>query len=487
LKKQLLAAFLVISMCAALFAGCGGTAPAPAEPAPAPAAPAAPAPAAPAAPDPAPAPEPAPAEPAAPAEKPVINLWAFTDEVPNVINQYLTENPDFGYTVNTTIIATTDGAYQPALDQALAAGGADAPDIFTSEAAFVLKYSQGDASGYSMTYADLLGIDVPAALTAADIASYASQIGTRPSDNAVVALPFQSTGGAYIYRRSIAQDVWGTDDPAVIGDKVGPGWEKYLAAAAELAAKGYSIVSDHVGDIWHPLENSSDTGWVVDGKLNIDPDREYLLDIAKTLKDNGYTNESSGWADTWFADMQDTGAKKVFGFFGPAWLINYTIAPNSGGTAPGEGTYGDWAVCASPYGFAWGGTWLHANTDTTEKEGVAELINWITLDTSDTGMQYKWANGTMFGPGGTKDTVVSGVVMAKSNGAVDFLGGQNMFDIFVPANAMARGDNMTQYDETINNIWQPIVRQYADGLLTREEAIASFKQTVTDTLGIPAE
>ena len=80
-----------------------------------------------------------------------INVWAFTDEVPGMIEKFKETNPDFNYDINTTIIATTDGAYQPALDQALAAGGKDAPDIYCAEAAFVLKYTQGDASGYALS------------------------------------------------------------------------------------------------------------------------------------------------------------------------------------------------------------------------------------------------------------------------------------------------------------------------------------------------
>ena len=45
-----------------------------------------------------------------------INVWAFTDEVPGMIEKYVEAHPDFGYEIKTTIIATTDGAYQPALD-----------------------------------------------------------------------------------------------------------------------------------------------------------------------------------------------------------------------------------------------------------------------------------------------------------------------------------------------------------------------------------
>ena len=127
-----------------------------------------------------------------------INLWSFTDEVPTMVEKFLEEHPDFGYEVKTTIIATTDGAYQPALDQALAAGGSEAPDIYCAEAAFVLKYTQGDASQYALPYEDL-GIDVDAKLEEAGIAQYTVDIGTN-TDGKLVGLGFQATGGAFIYR-----------------------------------------------------------------------------------------------------------------------------------------------------------------------------------------------------------------------------------------------------------------------------------------------
>lgn len=413
-----------------------------------------------------------------------INVWAFTDEVPGMIEKYIETHPDFGYDINTTIIATTDGAYQPALDQALAAGGAEAPDIYCAEAAFVLKYTQGDASQYAMPYADM-GIDVDAALKAADIAQYTVDIGTN-QDGKLVGLGYQATGGAFIYRRSIAQDVWGTDDPAEIAKKIGPGWDQFFAAAEELKAKGYGIVSGD-GDIWHAVENSSETGWIVDGKLNIDPKREEFLDLSKQLKDSGYHNDTQDWQDAWFADMKGEGEKGIFGFFGPAWLINYTMAPNCGGTAVGEGTYGDWAVCEPPIGFFWGGTWILANKDSAKAEAVAAIIEWITLDCTEDGLQYKWANGTLNGEGGTKDAVASGTVMAMSDGSVDFLGGQNMFDVFVAANQFAKGTNLTQYDETINTYWRDQVREYTAGNKSREQAIADFKQQVADNLDVIVE
>ena len=353
--------------------------------------------------------------------------------------------------------------------------------FYTAEAAFVLKYTQGDASHFAAPYKSL-GIDVAKKLKEADIAPYTVEIGSN-ADGDLVGLGYQATGGAFIYRRSIAKDVWGTDDPAVIKTKVGPGWDKFFQAAEDLRKKNYAIISGD-GDIWHAIEGASEKGWIVDDKLFIDPDREMFIDVAKTMLEKGYHNDTRDWTDAWFADMKDAGAKKTFGFFGPAWLINYVMAGNSGGTKPGEGTYGDWAVCEPPVGFFWGGTWLLANDQSPVKDAVGDFIEWVTLDSSETGLQYFWANGTLNGPGGTKDTVASGTVMKKSDGTLPFLGGQDMFDVFVPAGAFASGRNKTQYDETINTYWRDQVRSYSAGNKSRAAAIAEFKQQVADNLAI---
>ena len=237
-------------------------------------------------------------------EDKVINLWSFTDEVPGMVEKYLAANPDLGYTLNTTIIATTDGAYQPALDQALQAGGKDAPDIYCAESAFILKYSKGDMQDYAMPHKNL-GIDIDNALKASEIAPYTYEIGSNTKGE-VDALGYQTTGGCFIYRRSVAKEVFGTDDPATVQAKLGGGsgnWDAFWKAAAECADKGVAIVSGD-GDLWHAVENSSDKGWLVDGKLYLDPKREAFLDYSKSLTDNGWSNGTQDWQDAWFADMK---------------------------------------------------------------------------------------------------------------------------------------------------------------------------------------
>ena len=406
-----------------------------------------------------------------------IELWAFTDEVPGMVDKYMAKNyPDVK--VNTTIIATTDGAYQPALNEALKNGEVD---IYAAEAAFILKYSKGEMADFAAPYKDL-GIKIDAAIKNADIASYTVDIGSNPKGQ-VVGLGYQATGGCFIYNRTVAKTVFGSDDPKTVQAAIGGGsqsWDKFWDAAAKCADKGVAIVSGD-GDIWHAIENSSDKGWIVNDKLYIDPKREAFLDVSKNLTDKGWSNGTQDWTDAWYADMAEIGSKPVLGFFGPAWLINYVMAGNS------KDTYGDWAVCNSPIGFFWGGTWVLASKtaakDKNKKPIIKGIIEWITLDATKDGLLYAWANGTLNGPGGTKDTVSSGVVMKMSDGTLEFLKGQDMFDYFVPAGAYANGKNLTQFDEEINQIWRDQVRQYAAGNKSRADAIKDFKQTVADKLG----
>ncbi len=419
----------------------------------------------------------------APSDK-VINVFSATDEAPNMVMRYKELHPEFSYEIKPFTFPTIDGDFNAILDEFLANGGIDTPDIYCIESSKVMKYSRGNAAKYAAPY-KALGIDVDNLVKEADIAPYVIDMGTNPEGD-IVSLGYQGTGGAFIYRRSIAKSVWGTDDPEVIKDKIGPGWDKFFEAAADLKAKGYGIVSGD-GDIWRPIENSAEMPWVVNGKLYIDPKREAFLDYAKLLRDNGYTNDTIDWTDDWYNDMKGTGKKEIFGYFGPSWLISYVMLGYSGGNMPGEGTYGDWAVCEPPVGFFWGGSWIFVNKNSEHIEVLGDIIKWLTLDSSETGLQYSWANGTYTGKNGVLETVASGTVMNKTVGKLDFLGYQNMFEVFDKAAKLANGKNITQYDESINSYWRNQVREYTAGKKTREQAITDFKQNVKDYLDIAVE
>lgn len=419
-----------------------------------------------------------------PPDDKVINVFCASDEVYRIIMRYKELNPDFPYEIKPYSFATADVDFHVALNESLEAGGSRMPDIYCIGSGHVMEYIHGDMAMYATPYRDL-GIDVESLAKEADIPRYVIDMGSN-ADGQVVALSYQGTGSAFIYRRSIAKTVWGTDDPEIIRDKIGPGWDRFLEAAADLKVRGYVMVSGY-DDLWFPMAASAENPWIVDGKLHIDSYREAFLDLAKQFHDRGYTNNTTTWLTEWYDGMKDTGPKKVFGYFGPSWMVNYVITNNCGGKQPGEGTYGDWAVCEPPAGFFWGGFWVFVNKNSEHKEVLGDLIRWITLDSSETGLQYSWASGTFDGNGRVRDAVTSGTVMGNVPGEIDFLGGQDMFEVFDKTARLASGKNRTMYDEAIDLYWLAAAREYAEGGKTKEQVIADFKQKVKDQLDIIVE
>lgn len=384
--------------------------------------------------------------------KVTLNVMSFTNEVPGLIKQYQSSSKA-DWAINEILVATTNGMYQPTLDQMLSDGEID---IFAAEAAFVSKYSKSYKSEYAAPYEDFIdGFEKK--LKEADIAEYSSKVGSN-EEGKIVALGYQSTGCCFIYRRSIAKKVFGTDNPDEIGTIIGAktgNWDKFFEAAEECKKKGYAMISG-LGDIYHMIEGSS-SGWLgeEEDSFQIDEKQEEFLDIAKQIIDNEWSNNTQDWTDGWYADMRGK-----------------------------NGTYGDWAVCLPPAGAFWGGTWIFATpeaiADPVKKPIIADIIENITLDTSTDGCLYKWASGITTT---TKDSVASYTVMQKADGTNEFCGNQNIHKVFAEADKMADGGHLSEFDEMFNAIWRPLVLDYATGKKTKPEAIQKFKETVTDRLG----
>lgn len=413
-----------------------------------------------------------------------ILFWSFSEDEFKMVGQYIKQNPEFGkkYTVSGVIISDSDSKYDEALGNALVAGGDLAPDIYVVKEPYITQYAQGEFAKFASTYKDL-GIDVDTRIKEAEIAPYSVEAGTYNGE--VVALSYLSTACVMIYNSDIAKNVFGTDDPAEIEKIVGAGsgdWDKFMKAAAKLKEKGYAAVSGP-SDLWNGCEKSADTPWIVDGEINIDPKREKYLDLSKTITEKGYSNSTRIWTQEWYEDMWGGGSKKVFAFFGPTWLINGLMTARSGDL------YGKWRACTPPVCSYWNGTWLFANKDTKHKEGVAELLEWITLDTSETGLQYLYANGLIDWDNDPstvtkKEAVASSVVMAKSNGSSDFCGGQNIFPAIIESNKNASAKAISEYDEYCCHALMNASLRYSFGKIKRAEAIEEFKKEVEDYLSL---
>lgn len=166
-----------------------------------------------------------------------------------------------------------DGVYQQKLDEALLkqadAAADEKVDIFLSETDYVNKYTDAEAD-VAMPLVDL-GIDPQT-----DLADQYEFTKVTASDvNGVQrGSTWQCCPGLLVYRRDIAKEVFGTDDPEEIGKKVGD-WDTIEATAKELSEKGYFTFASYA-DTFRLYGNSIGEPWVKSGENIIHVDQKIM-------------------------------------------------------------------------------------------------------------------------------------------------------------------------------------------------------------------
>ena len=468
MKKKALSVLLATAMVATMLAGCGAAAPA-AEAA------------APAATEEAPAEEEAaPAEEeAAPAEEvadaaadegKVLNIYCWNEEFKSRLTDHYpgyevvdgTHGKIGDVDVVWNITPSDDNAYQNNLDATLlkqADAAADEKiDLFLVEADYALKYVDTD---YTMSVTDL-------GLTDADLANqfqYTKDIVTD-SNGVLKGVSWQGCPGILFYNRDVAAEVLGTEDPDEVQEFV-KDWAAYKETADKMKAAGYSVCSS-VNDTFRVYSNNVTSKWVVDGKINIDPNLEAWVNDSKALVDDGETGTFDLWGDDWSKGFYPEG--KVFSYFGPAWLINFCMAADQEGSV---GFNGRWGGCVGPQSFFWGGTWICGATGTDNASLVADIMKQLTCN-ADIMKEIvekddDFANNT-----------VAMDEMAASDYTSKVLGGQNPLPMYMEGAKKIDLSNLSAYDQGCNESFQGAMKNYFEGNASYEEALDQFYTEVVE-------
>lgn len=400
----------------------------------------------------------------------VLNIYAWNEEFKSRITDHYPGYEEVDAThgkigdvdVVWTITPNNDNAYQNNLDQQLLkqadASADDKIDIFLVEADYALKYSDTD---YTMAVSDL-------GITDDELANqydYTKKI-LEDSNGVLKGVSWQSTPGVLIYNREIAKDMWGSDDPAEVQKHVSD-WDTFYATGSELAAKGYKLTAT-VNDSYRVYSNNVSSKWVEDGKLNIDPQFKAWADAEKASYEAGQTTTGDLWDDEWSAGFYPDG--KVFAYFGPAWLINFSMGQDDEKSIAHAG---GWGATEGPQAFYWGGTWICAATGTDNPTLVADIMRKMTTDE------------TILKDIVSKDSdcinnknVLSSLASDDSFG-FSVLGGQNPFGLFTENVEKIDLSNLSAYDQGCNESFQKIMKDYFSGqYATYDEAIEAFKQDV---------
>ena len=246
-------------------------------------------------------------KPAEAAQGKVFNIYAWNEEFKGFFEKYY-KVPE-GVTVNWIINPSDNGVYQQKLDEALLnqenAAADEKIDMFLAEADYIGKYVE---SAYTMDVASFGFKNAPT--------QYEYTIKAASDSKGVCkGVSFQCCPAAVIYRKSIAKDVLGTDDPAEVQAAIDT-WEKFDAVAAKAKEKGYYMTASFA-ETFRTFSNNCSMPWVdANNKLQFDPMINAWIDQTDNYIKNGYTLTAGVWDTEKINEMFKDG--KTMCFFGPA-------------------------------------------------------------------------------------------------------------------------------------------------------------------------
>lgn len=405
--------------------------------------------------------------------KKTIRIYCWNEEFKSRFETYYVpnsniENFEKEYKIDWVTTPSDNGAYQDKLDADLPKNSKAEKriDIFLIEADYALKYVNSD---YTLDVKTL-------GLTDDDLAQqydYTKQIATD-NNGALKAVSWQATPGLFIYNRTMAKEVLGTDDPAKVQAELS-NWTKFDAVAEKMKAANHFMLSGY-DDSFRTFSNNVSGKWVQNGNVVIDDNIWKWIDQTKTYTEKGYNNKTSLWKPEWVKGQGADG--NVFGYFYSTWGIAFTMKDNSlakpvkegGKYEVGNGSFGDWAACEGPQSYYWGGTWICAAKGTDNEDVVLDVMKVLTCN-KDVMKQITEKED---------DYVNNKAAIAEisKDYKSDFLGGQNHIALLAKAADKIDMSNTTPYDQILNEGIQSAFKDYFDGKIDKAKALENFKAIV---------
>lgn len=407
-------------------------------------------------------------------------VWTLAKDLETFGEHYEESHPEVD--VETVVIEPAN--YVTKVQTALN-GGQKEPDIIVGEPQMLEDFYD---AGY---FEDLNQAPYNAQDYADQIVDYVWEVG-QDSDGIQRAISYQITPAGIYYRRDIAKEVFGTDDPEEIG-KLFADYPTILDTAKTLKGAGYRIFASDAEINYF----SGDSAWVIDGVLNVDQGRYDYQDLCVSLYQEDYTAYANQWSTPWYqamagevpilsADIQnyaddsvdvwnaeqfaeataDMDKTEVFAFGLPSWGV-LTMRDNV------QETSGKWGVCAGPaYGFG-GGTFIGISSQSERKELAWDFLKFCTLNEETANWWIEVSEG---------DTVsLIPVLEAHAEDPNEVYGGQQLYKFWLEQAKGIDYSKVTRYDKFIGDEWGRATTAIKTGEKTKEEAWSEFYDLIEST------
>lgn len=389
-------------------------------------------------------------------------IWTLADDLKQFAQRYTEET---GVDIQVEVFAPAD--YPTKLTSALGAKSKEV-DVIVGEPQMLLNFFE---AGF---FADLSALEADAQN---QIVNYVYEAG-KDENGVLRALSYQVTPGAIIYRRDLAKEIFGTDDPDAMSAKF-KDFDTILQTAEEVKDAGYRIFSDSGNLRWYANAGSA---WVEDGVLQVSDAKLGYMDAAVKLYQDELVAFAPEWSAAWYAsmagelplnagwsDLSEVSGEdmtQVFSYSLPSWgalIVRDNAKDNKG----------NFGICSGPCSYFGGGTFIGVSEYSEHKDTAADFVRFCTLNDDTAQWWLETSNGD----------VVSNKAVLEAN--KDFenesFGNQKTYEFYTKEAENIDYSIVTKYDDTIGNFWGASIEAIQKGDMTKEEAIDDFYMQVETT------
>lgn len=289
-------------------------------------------------------------------------------------------------------------------------------------------------------------------------------------DGNILGLEMQVTPAGFAYKRDLAKEYLGTDDPAEVGAMISD-WDAFLEVGKQVSEKSGGKVKMMVslGDVLLSTIGQNVVDYVDGDKVDITKKMTKPLETTIKMRDAGIIGNVEMYSASWYSAYA---ADEYIFYEAGSWCPPLVIAKND---TEGEG---NWAVTTPPDGsFNLGGTTLSIYKDSENKEAAWAYLEFIYF--SELGGSYMYdltGNYSCYQP-----YYESEYSPMDKEGPVDkFFGGQSLVKYYIEEAAPnAKTAPQTKYDAIINDVFQALTPKYmTDMSIDTQKALELFIEEV---------
>ena len=391
-------------------------------------------------------------------EEVTLTIWDWDEaHLTHMTEWYMENHPNVK--IETLVVAATD--YMQKFQSALASGSG-VPDIVLSEMAYRGRmFDLGVLEDLSQE---------PYNVKEEDMFDFATTLGSGPNGE-LYGVEQQICPSGFAYRRDLAKEYLGTDDPAEIAEMISD-WDKLYEVGQQVIEKsgGAVTVLPGVTVLKDILINRNVSDYINGDEIDL---TSRYTGVMETITKFNQARLLGKQEDSTPALANSYAAGEVLFYPCAPWSLKWGI-----GTNDPDGS-GNWGLTKAPEnGFTYGGTSVSIYSGSENKEAAWEYIQEVYCTGAGVEEAYKQF-GFMTGfkaPYEQEDSYF----FTEAGQYDEFFGGQNLADYFINTIAITtEGQRQTKHESNVRTALANVSAQMTGNPdMTAEEAMEALKTEV---------